>query len=125
MKRRIDDCWEFTPHWSEEFLQGAKGEQQVRIPHTVKEIPLHYADPSSYQMIAGYRRVVRIPEEEKGRRHFLQFDAAAAGKVVEHMLGLGGDFRVYHGFHSCCRDLVLRGKRRYSTRSRVNLQEQG
>ncbi|MBE6129854.1 MAG: glycoside hydrolase family 2 protein [Erysipelotrichaceae bacterium] len=77
MKRRIDDCWEFTPHWSDEFLQGAKGEQQVRIPHTVKEIPLHYADPSSYQMIAGYRRVVRIPEEEKGRRHFLQFDAAA------------------------------------------------
>lgn len=77
MKRRIDDCWEFTSHWSEDFLHGGKAEQQVRIPHTVKEIPLHYADPDAYQMIAGYRRIIHIPEEEKGRRHFLQFDAAA------------------------------------------------
>ncbi len=77
MKRRIDDGWEFTSHWSEAFLAGGEAEETVRIPHTVKEIPLHYADPESYQMIAGYRRTLRIPAEEKGRRHFLQFDAAA------------------------------------------------
>ena len=77
MKKRIDDNWEFTPHWSEDFLHGAKAEETVRIPHTVKEIPLHYADPASYQMIAGYRRTVNIPSTGKDRRHFLQFDAAA------------------------------------------------
>ncbi len=77
MKKRIDDCWEFTSQWSEEFLHGGKAECEVRIPHTVKEIPLHYADPDSYQMIAGYRRILHVPAEEKGRRHFLQFDAAA------------------------------------------------
>ena len=69
--------WEFTPEWSDDFARGEGSGESVRLPHTVKEIPLHYADPDSYQMICGYRRVLKLGEELKGKRLFLQFDGAA------------------------------------------------
>jgi len=69
--------WEFTSEWSEAFLNGDGEAKQVRIPHTVKEIPLHYAGPEDYELICGYRRRLDIPEEYRGKRLFLQFDGAA------------------------------------------------
>ena len=73
----INNDWEFTSHWSEAFLQGGASEVIVRLPHTVKEVPLHDADSASYQMIAGYRKHLLFSEEQKGSRYFLQFDGAA------------------------------------------------
>ena len=73
----INNDWEFTSHWSEDFLQGGKGEETVRIPHTVKLVPLHDADSQSYQMTAGYRKKLLFTKEQKGKRYFLQFDGAA------------------------------------------------
>ena len=73
----INNDWEFTSHWSEAFLQGGASETVVRLPHTVKEVPLHNADSASYQMIAGYRKHLLFSEEQKGSRYFLQFDGAA------------------------------------------------
>lgn len=69
--------WEFSPRWSEEFLAGQGGAEAVRLPHTVKETPLHYAGPEDYETLCGYRRKLRIPEEYRGKRLFLQFDGAA------------------------------------------------
>ena len=77
MRLRIDDNWEFTSVWDDAFLQDGKAEKSVRIPHTVKEVPLHYIDPESYQMICGYRRNLFIPSSLKGQKLFLTFDAAA------------------------------------------------
>lgn len=71
------DHWEFTESWSEDFLLGEGTYDAVRLPHTVREIPLHYADSRSYQMLCGYRRKLRIPEEQRSKRLFLQFDGAA------------------------------------------------
>ena len=48
--------WEFVPEWSDAFAAGEGQAVSVRLPHTVKEIPLHYADHNAYQMICGYRR---------------------------------------------------------------------
>ena len=74
---RLNNHWEFSEHWSQEFLEG-KGEGiAVRIPHTVKELPLHYIDPEDYQMVCGYRRTLHIEKELYGKRLFLQFDGAA------------------------------------------------
>ncbi|MBQ6334976.1 MAG: glycoside hydrolase family 2 protein [Erysipelotrichaceae bacterium] len=74
----LNDNWQFTRNWSEAFLNGRDEEvEEVRIPHTVKELPLHYIDHNEYQMISGYRRKVFIPEEAKDKRVFLQFDGAA------------------------------------------------
>ena len=69
--------WEFTENWTEDFLRGAGSFDAVRLPHTVRELPLHYADHECYQMICGYRRTLEVTEEMAGKRLFLQFDGAA------------------------------------------------
>ena len=74
----LNNDWQFTPNWSEDFLNGSVSDPEtVRIPHTVKLMPLHYSDDADYQMISGYRKKVLIPESAKGKRIFLQFDGAA------------------------------------------------
>ena len=65
--RKINNGWEFTEVWNEEFKEFRTPAETVRIPHTVREIPLHYADPESYQMVCGYRRTVKFDESEKGK----------------------------------------------------------
>ena len=69
--------WRFTERWSEEFLSGREEGVRVELPHTVRETPLHYAAPADYEMHCGYRRALDIPENLRGKRLFLQFDAAA------------------------------------------------
>ena len=76
MKHIINNDWEYTSVFTDEFLNGARGEKTVRIPHTVKELPLHYIDPDDYQMISGYRKTVFFPEND-GKRRFLHFEGAA------------------------------------------------
>ena len=66
--------WEFTPEWSEAFCRGEGAAQAVRLPHTVRELPLHAVDEKDYQMICGYRRRFALPE---GKRFFLRLDGAA------------------------------------------------
>lgn len=74
---RINNNWEFTDCWTTEFLEGKGDVTAVRLPHTVRESPLHYASPSDYEMISGYRRSLDLPEDLSGKRVFLQFDGAA------------------------------------------------
>ena len=83
--------WEFTPQWTDGFMAGEGTGEPVRLPHTVQEIPLHYADHKSYQMLCGYRRKLELGWELEGKRLFLQFDGAAHiatvflnGKEVGH-----------------------------------------
>ena len=108
---RLNNGWEFTEQWNEEFRRGEGAFEQVRIPHTVKELPLHYIDPKDYQMVCGYRKRIEIPEEWKGKRLFLQFDAAGHiayvyvnGKLLcEHRTG-------YTAFRTEITDAVEYGK---------------
>ena len=74
---RLNNDWEFSQSWSDGFLSGGGKAEPVRLPHTVKESPLHYADPSDYEMICGYRRKLDISAKMQGKRLFLQFDGAA------------------------------------------------
>ena len=69
--------WEFTEQWSESFLRGEGEALTVRLPHNVRELPLHYAGPQDYEMICGYRRKLELPADSTGKRLFLQFDGAA------------------------------------------------
>lgn len=75
--KRLNNDWEYTSVWSEEFLQGGPYEEIVRIPHTFSEAPLHYSAPRDYERTAGYRKQIEIPEEYRGKRLFLQLDGAA------------------------------------------------
>ena len=69
--------WEFSGNWSEEFLRGEGSYPVVDLPHNVKEISLHYASPSDYEGIYGYRRIIECGRELAGKRVILQLDGAA------------------------------------------------
>ena len=87
--------WQFAESWSEEFLSGAGEAEDVRLPHTVRELPLHYAAPEAYETVCAYRRTLRIPAEYEGKRLLLRFDGAAhiaevyvnGVKCAEHRCG--------------------------------------
>ena len=70
--------WEFISQWQDGFIRGEGTGEPVRLPHSVKKLPLHYADHNSYQMICGYRRKLEVTAEQMlEKRMFLQFDGAA------------------------------------------------
>ena len=69
--------WEFIPEWFDGFALGEGSGEEIRIPHNVKEMPLHYSDHMAYQMVCGYRRKLELGEELSGKKIFLQFDGAA------------------------------------------------
>ncbi len=75
--RSLCDFWEFTPEWTDAFAAGEGEGEAVRLPHTVQQIPAHYADHNAYQMLCGYRRKLDLGKELEGKRLFLQFDGAA------------------------------------------------
>ena len=80
--KSICNGWEFTPCWSEEFGAFEGEYTQVRLPHTVKELPLHYAGTADYEMVSGYRRTLSGEDFRPGKRYFLRFDGAAHGATV-------------------------------------------
>ena len=69
--------WEFVPEWFDGFAMGEGTGEKVRIPHNVREMPLHYSDHLAYQMVCGYRHSIVFDEALRGQRHFIQFDGAA------------------------------------------------
>ena len=75
--QRINNDWEFTPRWSEEFLRFEGPAEPVRLPHNVGGQTLHYSGPEDYEGLCGYRRRIMIPSSVQGQRLFLQFDGAA------------------------------------------------
>ena len=65
--------WEFTPEWSDGFALGYGAGEPVRLPHTVRELPVHYADHQAYQGVCGYRRHLKLEKELAGNGlHILQ-----------------------------------------------------
>ena len=46
--QRINNDWEYTPQWSEDFMRFEGRAEAVRLPHNVGTLPLHYASPACY-----------------------------------------------------------------------------
>ena len=69
--------WEFVPNWFSGFETGEGQGSTVRLPHTVQELPQHYAEHNAFQMVCGYRRKLELGTELAGKHIFLQFDGAA------------------------------------------------
>nr|WP_027872076.1 glycoside hydrolase family 2 TIM barrel-domain containing protein [[Eubacterium] cellulosolvens] len=94
----LNNGWEFTENFTEAFLHGECDDGQicrdVRLPHTVKEIPYNYCDENAYQMISGYRRKIYAPKDWTGKKVFLTIGAAAHSAYVF----VNGE---HCGSHSC------------------------
>ena len=67
---RINNDWEFVFQWTDGFGRGEGTGQAVRLPHTVREMPLHCADNTDYETVSGYRRRLTVPKEAEGQRVF-------------------------------------------------------
>ena len=108
MRYSLCNHWEFTEQWSDAFCRGEPvGCRPVRLPHTCRELPLHYADPSDYEMVCGYRRTLTVPDAP---RVFLRFDGAAHQAEIYLNGQLAGQHQGgYTGFTIEITDLVHRG----------------
>ena len=104
---RLNNHWEFSEQWNEEFQKGEGSFKKIRLPHTVKELPLHYIDPKDYQMVSGYRRVLKADRSWIGKRLFLQFDGCAhIATVYFNGTELGTHKNGYTSFRYEITDLV-------------------
>ena len=67
MKHSFCEDWEFTRHWTEAFGKGlpVPKQQAVRLPHTCREVPLHYATPADYEMVCGLEVHVELATKTK------------------------------------------------------------
>lgn len=100
MTKRIylNNDWGYTENYSDALLNANYDDSRlksVRLPHTCKETPFHYFDEHIYQMVSGYRKVLTVPEEWRGKKAILTIDGAAhesevfinGSKVGEHHCG--------------------------------------
>ena len=79
---KLNNNWEYVDQWSDTFIIDGAADKMVRIPHTVQELPLHYANAESYQKIVGYRKKLTFDSSLKDRRHFIRFDGSAHETTV-------------------------------------------
>ena len=71
----LNNDWYFAEDWDKpEF-------RKVRLPHTCKELSLHYFDEREYQMLCGYAREVFVPAEWQGSVLLLTFEGAAQART--------------------------------------------
>jgi beta-galactosidase len=56
--------------------------ERVVIPHTNVLLPWHSFDDAKYEFISTYRRRFRLPVEAKGKRVFVDFEAAMTASTV-------------------------------------------
>ena len=76
----LNEEWQFTPNFKEEILSEnyqPVDMENVRIPHTVKELPYNYFDEADYQMVSAYRRMLVVPKEYEGKHLLLTFEGVA------------------------------------------------
>ncbi len=81
----INDGWQFLSEFTSEMcLEGFQSEalENVRLPHTVAQTPLHYFSEHDYQMISGYRKVIEFPLDLKGQVIKVTFEGAAHHATV-------------------------------------------
>lgn len=74
---RLNNDWKYIIEWNDTFLTDISEGEDIRLPHNVGALPLHYASPEAYSTVCGYGRELNTTEEMSGKRLFLQFDGAA------------------------------------------------
>ena len=98
MKRiYINNGWLFSNKFSAEHINGSitSDMTEIRIPHTVKELPYNYFSENEYQMVSAYRKVLFAPTEWRNKRVLVTFEGAAHyaevflnnNKIGEHYSG--------------------------------------
>ena len=85
MRVYLNNDWKFSETFTEEMIKVDFNDNEmedVRVPHTVKELPFHYFDESLYQMVSGYRKTFDVPKDWEGKRLLITFDAVGHDAVL-------------------------------------------
>ncbi|MBR1629576.1 MAG: hypothetical protein IJ679_10005 [Lachnospiraceae bacterium] len=74
----LNDNWIFFKKWSD-ALTGASDKSgiQVRLPHAIREIPLHYFNDNAGEALCGYQQWLSIPRDWEGQSLLLTFEGVA------------------------------------------------
>ncbi len=76
----IDRDWKYEDDFADEMVMTSYDEsdmEDVEIPHSVCDMPLHYFDESIYQTVGCYRRHFAVLNEWKDKRILLTFEGVA------------------------------------------------
>ncbi len=78
----INDNWNFSEQWLEQYASAAMPTNVVSVPHTTREIPLNSFDEHCYQMHCGYQRTLAVTAEMLAGKLYVHFEAVAHSAVV-------------------------------------------
>lgn len=76
----IDREWKYVDDFSDEMVMTSydeSGMEDVEIPHSVCDMPLHYFDESIYQTVGCYRRHFTAMNEWRDKKVLLTFEGVA------------------------------------------------
>jgi len=77
--------WRYSAHPGEEAHSkdfDDTGFERVAIPHANVRLPWHGFDEKTYEFVSIYRRHFKLPEEARGKRVFVDFEAAMTASTV-------------------------------------------
>ena len=79
-----NEGWQFTPEFQEAIVHEdcRCPMEEVRIPHTCKELPFHYFHEDAYQMLSGYRKTLFAEPEWEGKSIVITFEGVAHRAVL-------------------------------------------
>lgn len=79
----LNNNWRFCQKYTEAMMQeDFSGGEEVRIPHTVCQLPFSYCNENDYQMISGYRYELFAPQEWQDKSVRITFEGAAHKSVL-------------------------------------------
>ncbi len=80
----LNDGWRFAEEWSADLSDpravlgaGTPGLEDVRLPHTVRELPVDSFSERAYECLTGYVRVLSVPAQWQGKSVRITFEGLA------------------------------------------------
>lgn len=75
--------WKFTKEWNDNIKIEKVNGENITLPHTVAEIPLHYFSESDTWLVSGYQNTFKYDKSKlQGKRVLINFEAAMAACEV-------------------------------------------
>lgn len=94
--------WKYSEQWNEKLCDINYNEESlssIELPHTNKELPLHYFNEEDYQLISGYRRHLHAEKEWENKVVLLTFEGIGhVASVYVNQVKAGEHFCGYTAF---------------------------
>ncbi|MEI0796825.1 glycoside hydrolase family 2 TIM barrel-domain containing protein [Brachyspira intermedia] len=75
--------WKFTKEWNDNIKIEKLNGENITLPHTVAEIPLHYFNESDTWLVSGYQNIFKYEKSKlKDKRVLINFEGAMAAAEV-------------------------------------------